>query len=139
MTKHNLTDLNYEELQVEIKRRQKAVRSLHRKRDRILRQLDEVSREIEAAGGKRVRTHGSARRPRNAKTLADAIADALEGRILSVTELAATVQADGYKTTSPNFRTIVNQALLKDDRFRRVSRGKYTLKGSGSRSRNRKR
>ncbi len=67
------------------------------------------------------------------------MAATLKGKTLSVTELAEAVQKEHpgklmayncYKTTSPNFRTIVNQALLKDDRFKRVSRGMYTVKGS---------
>ena len=38
------------------------------------------------------------------------------------------VQRNGYRTTSPNFRTIVNQTLIKHtDRFKRVSRGQYAV------------
>ncbi len=36
----------------------------------------------------------------------------------------------GYMTTSPSFRTIVNQTLINHPkRFKRVSRGVYTAKG----------
>ena len=45
---------------------------------------------------------------------------------MSVTEAADAVRANGYITTSPNFRTIVNQALIRDARFKRVGRGLYT-------------
>ena len=46
---------------------------------------------------------------------------------MSVTEMAEAVQAAGYHTESENFRTIVNQTLIKNpDAFRRVSRGRYT-------------
>jgi hypothetical protein len=37
------------------------------------------------------------------------------------------VLASGYVTTSPNFRTIVNQTFIKNrSRFKKVSRGRYT-------------
>ena len=132
MAKRPVAQLSYEELEAELRRREKTVRQLHRRRERLLNQLQEIDREIAAIGGGRARQHaGGRRRPRNEHNLADAMAETLKGKTLSVTELAEAVQRDGYKTTSPNFRTIVNQALLKDERFERVSRGRYTVKGSG--------
>ncbi len=134
MAKSTVSQLSYEELEAEMKRREKSVRQLQRKRDRLLTQLEAVEKELSEIGGSRARLHaGGRRRPRNEKNLTDAMADTLKGKVLSVTELAEAVQADGYRTTSPNFRTIVNQALLKDDRFKRVSRGRYTVKGSRTR------
>ena len=124
--------LSYEDLEAELKRREKTVRQLQRKRERLVAQLAEVEQEIAAIGGTKARQHAGGRRPSNEKNLVDAMADTLKGKVLSVTELAEAVQQDGYKTTSPNFRTIVNQALLRDDRFKRVSRGKYTVKGARS-------
>ncbi|MEM9082824.1 MAG: hypothetical protein AAGB34_04445 [Planctomycetota bacterium] len=50
---------------------------------------------------------------------------------MSVTDAAHAVQQAGYATTSDNFRTIVNQTLLKDKRFKRVARGQYTATSSG--------
>ena len=125
--------LSYDDLEAELKRREKTVRQLQRKRERLVAQLAEVEQEIAAIGGTKARQHAGVRRPSNEKNLVDAMADTLKGKVLSVTELAEAVQQDGYKTTSPNFRTIVNQALLKDDRFKRVSRGKYTVKNTGTR------
>ena len=125
--------LSYEDLEAELKRREKTVRQLQRKRERLVAQLAEVEQEIAAIGGTKARQHAGGRRPSNEKNLVDSMADTLKGKVLSVTELAEAVQQDGYKTTSPNFRTIVNQALLKDDRFKRVSRGKYTVKNTGTR------
>ena len=72
------------------------------------------------------------KRPRNEQNLADALADLLAKQTLSVTEASEQVQTAGYRTTSPNFRTIVNQTLLKDPRFKRVGRGRYTSKGGGA-------
>lgn len=79
------------------------------------------------------------KRPRNEQNLADALADLLSNKTLSVTEASEQVQSAGYRTTSPNFRTIVNQTLLKDPRFKRVGRGRYTSKGAASGSRSKKR
>lgn len=60
--------------------------------------------------------------------LVEALVKLLKGRTMSVTEMTAAVQKAGYKTTSPNFRTIVNQTLIKSDRFKKVARGQYTAK-----------
>ncbi|MEO1129536.1 MAG: hypothetical protein AAFX05_07495, partial [Planctomycetota bacterium] len=68
------------------------------------------------------------RRPRNEASLADSLTKLLRNKAMSVTDAAQAVQDAGYKTTSPNFRTIVNQTLLKDKRFKRVARGQYTAK-----------
>ena len=56
------------------------------------------------------------------------MASVLSGKTMGVTELSEAVQKAGYRTTSPNFRTIVNQTLIKDKRFKRVERGLYTVK-----------
>ena len=69
------------------------------------------------------------KRGRNTSNLADALAELLAKAQMTVTEAAEKVQEAGYVTTSPNFRTIVNQTFLKDKRFKRVSRGVYTAKG----------
>jgi hypothetical protein len=68
-------------------------------------------------------------RTRNAANLADSLASVLKGKTMGVSEVATAVQRAGYKTTSPNFRTIVNQALLANpSMFKKVSRGQYTAK-----------
>ena len=72
---------------------------------------------------------GAGRRGRgsNDATLADYLRRALTGNTMGVTEVAEAVQKIGYKTNSPNFRTIVNAALMsKKNGFKRVARGKYT-------------
>jgi hypothetical protein len=62
-------------------------------------------------------------------SLKEALRKSLSGRTLGVSEAAEAVQRAGYRTSSPSFRTIVNQALLSNpDLFKKVSRGKYTAK-----------
>ena len=86
-------------------------------------------------GGKQPRSGGRAaassarsgrKRPRNEMNLVEALHELLRGRTMSVTETASAVQKAGYRTTSPNFRTIVNQTLInRPELFKRVARGKY--------------
>lgn len=69
------------------------------------------------------------RRPKNTMSLVEALHKTLAGKVMSVVEIVPAVQADGYKTTSANFRTIVNQTLISNpDKFRKVARGQYTSK-----------
>ncbi len=81
-----------------------------------------------ANSGNERTARGTARvRPQNASTLPVALAQVLRGKTMGVTEAAEAVQKAGYRTTGENFRTIVNQALLKhSDLFRKVARGQYT-------------
>lgn len=82
-----------------------------------------------AAAPGRPRRGRRGKRPRNEMNLVDALRQVLNGKTLSVTDVAQAVQDAGYKTVSPNFRTIVNQALLTNrGTFTKVSRGMYTAK-----------
>jgi len=72
---------------------------------------------------------GSRKRHRNDTNLVEALSQVLSGTTMGVSEVAQAVQDAGYKTTSPNFRTIVNQTLLKHtDVFTKKGRGQYTAK-----------
>lgn len=125
----SLESMSSAALQAELARRQRAASSLLRKRDRLREQLAEVEAEIAEMGANAVvGVEPGRKRARNAESLVDAMHRVLNGTELTVTELAEAVQAAGYVTTSPNFRTIVNQTLIKDARFKKVSRGQYTSK-----------
>ncbi|MFI4882217.1 MAG: hypothetical protein ACIAQU_06490 [Phycisphaerales bacterium JB064] len=72
---------------------------------------------------------GSRKRHKNDSNLVEALQGVLKGSVMGVTEVAQAVQDAGYKTTSPNFRTIVNQTLIKHpDVFSKQGRGLYTAK-----------
>lgn len=120
------------ELQRELRRREGQVERLYAKHAKLSAQLAEVEAEIAKVGGELghgVTSRGTVRRrPRNSSNLAEALQQVLTGTDLSVTEAAEAVQAAGYRTSSANFRTIVNQTLIKDKRFKKVSRGRYTAK-----------
>jgi hypothetical protein len=118
----------------ELARRHRTVQKLERRRASLVKKLAALDAEIEAnggsAGGRGYAGGGGVRkRPKNAVQLVDALKEALSGKTMSVTEAAEAVQKAGYQTTSPNFRTIVNQTLInnmKKGGFKRVGRGEYT-------------
>ncbi len=66
------------------------------------------------------------KRPHNEVTLEDAIAGVLQGQVMGIPEITDAVLASGYKSGAANFKTIVNQTLIKSDRFKKVARGQYT-------------
>ncbi len=125
-----LGTLSLVQLQREIRRREsnagRRVLSLQLSRDKLYNKLSAIDAEIAKLGG-RIKG-GLRKRPHNEANLADSLGQVLKNTIMNVTSVALEVQKAGYRTTSPNFRTIVNQTLLKDPRFKRVSRGKYTVK-----------
>lgn len=124
----SLGGISTAELAREMARRQQAVGKLRRKRDALAAQVSEIDAELSRLGS--VGASGTTRggRPRNGMKLADALLEVLKGRTMSVTEAAQAVQLAGYQTSSDNFRTIVNQTLLKDERFENVERGRYRAK-----------
>ncbi|MBY0310992.1 MAG: hypothetical protein K2W85_02880 [Phycisphaerales bacterium] len=126
----SLSGISVSDLRRELGRRQKRVGSLIKKRDRLMgkvRELDQAIAELGgiARGGSFV---GVRKRPKNDSNLVDALAKVLTGKTMSVTEVSEAVQKAGYMTTSPSFRTIVNQTLINSGKFKRVSRGQYTAK-----------
>lgn len=134
MPPSKLSGLSIGQLQHEVRRRERRLHSLHKKRESLAEQIQEIESQILTEGGDLAGLTGRTR-PRNEQKLAEALASLLANKTLSVTEAAEQVQSAGYRTTSPNFRTIVNQTLLKDPRFKRVSRGRYTAKGARSTAR----
>jgi hypothetical protein len=132
-------------LQAELARRQGQLGSLIKEHADVSSRLDAVRAEIEALGGmvngtsapgrrggtRRGRSasgaRGRRRRPRNEANLADSLLKVLKGKEMSVPDVVEAVQKAGYRSSSKNFRVIVNQHLLKSP-FKRVGRGVYTVK-----------
>lgn len=86
--------------------------------------MREIREQIAALG---IVNAGTGRiRPKNDMNLVEALAKLLKGKQMSVTEATSKVQEAGYKTSAANFRTIVNQTLIKSNRFKKISRGQYT-------------
>lgn len=113
------------QLQAELRRRQGNVRKMERQRDRLLAKVHELDAQIVALGGS---GRGTGRkRPKNETNLAEALHKVLKGKTMGVTEVAGAVQEAGYQTTAENFRTIVNQCLIRHRKlFKKVERGQYT-------------
>ncbi|MEL6330188.1 MAG: hypothetical protein AAFR38_11045 [Planctomycetota bacterium] len=111
----------------EMQRREASIGRLQRRRERLQEQIEEIDRELGTLGASHVAGVGR-KRPKNEMKLADALVKLLTGRTMSVTEATEAVQEAGYRTSSSTFRTIVNQTLIKDSRFKKVARGQYTSK-----------
>lgn len=135
MAKKSAGGASVSAMKKDLMKRERAASSLRQKRERVAQQLRSIDRELEAMGlppGGSVKlgfTKAGAprKRPVNKGTLVDALRRTLKGRTMSVTDLTSAVQRGGYKTTAANFRTIVNQTLIRLPRvFKKVSRGKYT-------------
>ena len=107
---------------------------LHAERKRLQGKMDQIDREIAMLDGGPMSEggNGTRSRARNAKKLPDVIADVLKkgGKPMKVAAITDAVRGTGYHSSSANFRGIVNQALIKDERFMSESRGMYQLQGA---------
>ncbi|MCA9304117.1 MAG: hypothetical protein KC996_08350 [Phycisphaerales bacterium] len=126
--KATMKSMSISDLQAELKVRQREVSKLQRRREKLYEQLAAVDSELASLGA--LSTSGSVlRRPKNEMNLVDSLAKMLSGKTMSVTEAAEQVQKEGYMTTASNFRTIVNQALIRETKvFKKVARGQYTAR-----------
>ena len=114
------------DLQREIARRQRSRDRLVEKRAKLAADLAALDAEIAALGASGA---AAGKRVRNEANLVDSLKGVLSNATMGVAEAADAVQRAGYRTSSPNFRTIVNQALLANKKaFRKVARGRYTAR-----------
>jgi hypothetical protein len=139
------------QLRAEIRRKEKTLASLQKKREKVLGDLDKIDNQIAAIQGEappapaartspKSKTTGRRRRtsrklPKNTKPLTDYIRDVLaeNPKGMRVMDIEQAVQKKGYKTNSDNFYTIV-AAALRDKSFEKIDRGVYKLKDSASKS-----
>ena len=126
-----LAALSVADLHREIARRERGSKALLRKRARVAAKLDALDAQIAAMGlkegGGRSGASGG-KRPKNAMSLVEALAKALQGKTMGVGEAAKAVQKAGYRSSAKNFRVVVNIALINSGKFKRVERGQYTAK-----------
>ncbi len=120
-------------LQAELGRRQRHVRTLMRRHERLLDSAHALKAEIAALGGSisGVTAKSPAAigpRPRNKLNLVQALTRVLAHKPMRVAEAADAVLKAGYRTTSPSFRQIVNITLIRSGEFARVGRGQYRMK-----------
>jgi len=119
---------SYEQLQAELARRDKDVKRLERRREKLHRELAEIDAEL-ASYGALSATGGIRKRPKNEKSLVETLKDVLKNKTMGVSEAAQAARDAGYMTTANNFRTIVNQTLIRENKdFKKVERGRYTAR-----------
>lgn len=136
-----LASMSTEAIAAELARRQNEAPALRDREAELMAELDDVRSQLAgldvapARGRRRGGGRGPGRpvggrtgrkRPRNDANLETYLARVLKGKTMGVTEVANAVKRAGYKTTSPNFRTIVNQTLIRSDKIKKLARGKYT-------------
>ncbi len=124
----------------EVDRRERQADELLAERDSLVARLAEIDAELSnfdidgppAPAGTPGRTKAAGRggkrgpRPKNDMTLEQTMASVIKNKTMGVSEIADAVKASGYKTNAANFRTMVNQTLIKSKKFKKISRGKYT-------------
>jgi hypothetical protein len=120
--------LSIGELERLLRKRQREVHSLTKKRVKVEKKLHALDERIRAVSGTGSIKGGG--RAKNEVTLVDAIESAFKGaaKPLTVGEIVDRVTASGYQSSSANFRGIVNQTLIKGKQFQSAGRGVYGLK-----------
>jgi hypothetical protein len=113
--------------------RRSAIGKYERERNKLMRKVDALDSKIRELGGNGRSGRGGGGgggRARNAKSLTEVLVEVLgrSSEPMKVGDIADKVEATGYRSSSANFRGIVNQTLIKDKRFTSASRGLYHLK-----------
>jgi hypothetical protein len=129
MPRKAATAMSLIELESLLRSRKEKIAKLQKERDKLAKKLAMLDSEITSAGGS---VNGATKggRARNAKSLNGVLMDVLKGKSsMRVADIADAALAAGYRTTSDNFRGIVNQTLIKDTHFTSTGeRGMYALK-----------
>src|SRR5688572_3611920 len=117
----SLASYSLSQLERIMDKKRRELTELGRERAGLQKKLDAVDDRIRQLGGANGFFRGGGRggRARNEKSLVEVMADVLgkSGKAMKVSEIADAVQSAGYRSSSPNFRSIVNQQLIKDKRF----------------------
>ena len=119
-----LRGMTTQELLREIRHRENNAGKLIKRRAALVRQLEAIDAQL----GKMKNVAGRTPRARNSFSLVEALKKVLAGKQMGIPQIIEALPVVGYRSESPNLRTMVNVALLKKDAFTRVERGVYTAK-----------
>jgi septal ring factor EnvC (AmiA/AmiB activator) len=128
MPKRSSTDLSIAQLRSILSDRQSELKKLVKQRKRAQKELDRIDAQIAQLGGTASGRTSAGGRPRNAMSLVEALTKVLQGagKPMSVGEITDAVRASGYRSSSPSFRLIVNQTLIREKKlFSPTGRGIY--------------
>ena len=131
--------LTIAQLQQILDQRQSELTRLHKRRDRVQRELDDVDKQIARLEGRsftggRGRGNsggGGGQRARNERSLVETLEEVFRQTKgpMRVGDIVEAVQRGGYRSNAANFRGLVNQTLIKEKkRFAQVERGLYGLR-----------
>ena len=129
-------NLSIAQLEQVLRARRSQLQKLAKQRAKIARELARLDQRIgmlgggAGGGGGRISGMGGGGRARNAKSLVEAIEDVMSknAKPMGVGDIVNAVQKNGYRSSSANFRGIVNQTLIKEKQFTSAGRGVYQLK-----------
>lgn len=130
----NITQVPTYVMEQELKRRSRMVEVLAKRREATMAKVSRLDAEIAMLTGSGYRIVNGAKHSSGGTklTLVESMHKVMrQGPMtpMSIEAVMEAVQRDGYKTTSRNFRTIVNQTLLQNPKlFKKVSRGQYLAK-----------
>lgn len=125
----SVADLSISSLERLIAKRRRDLARLLKRRQKVERKLAVIDEQIASMGGSGTGAKGY--RARNDVSLVEAITGVLEkvGGAMKVGDITDKVLTTGYRSTSPNFKSIVNQTLIKEKMFKSAGRGLYQLTG----------
>ena len=129
MPPRKLNGIDTQVLEAELKRRRRRLPALQRKHAKLAAKISAVEDEMAGLGGAASRRGGTSRtRPRNEMSLVEAIGKVLKTDTpMTIGQVIDGVQKLGYRSNAANFRTIVNQALIREKQFKKKGRGQYLL------------
>ena len=130
MARTSMNGFTVDQLEQLLNSRRSQLQKLHKQRAKLARKLEQFDQKIARLGGRAGGAMGGGRtRARNAQSLTATLEDILKGgKPMQVGDITDAVLKKGYRSTSPNFRSIVNQTLIKEKQFASAGRGIYQLK-----------
>jgi hypothetical protein len=131
-----LASVSTAQLERILEQRRREASKLKRERNKLQQKLSALDRRLMMIDGTSMRGGGGAGgagggRARNEHSLVESMEMVLTktGKPMRVGEIVQGVLGSGYRTSSANFRGIVNQTLIKErKRFASAGRGSYQLK-----------